>query len=30
MEPSVREEYIHIVPAVLQEFLYHAGKLPEQ
>jgi aminoglycoside/choline kinase family phosphotransferase len=30
MEPSVREEYIHIVPAVLQEFLYHVGKLPEQ
>jgi len=29
MDPSVREEYIHIVPAVLQEFLFHVGKLTE-
>ena len=28
MDASVQEEYIHIVPAVLQEFLYHVGKLP--
>jgi len=27
MDESVRSEYIHIVPAVLQEFLYHAGRL---
>ncbi len=30
MDASVREEYIHIVPAVLQEFLYHVGRLTEQ
>lgn len=29
MEASVREEYVHIVPAVLQEFLYHVAKLTE-
>jgi len=27
MDASVRNEYVHIVPAVLQEFLYHVGKL---
>ena len=27
MDGSMREEYIHIVPAVLQEFLYHVGRL---
>ena len=27
MDASVRGGYIHIVPAVLQEFLYHTGKL---
>lgn len=27
MDASVREEYIHIVPAVLQEFLYHEKTL---
>ena len=30
MDASVREEYIHIVPAVLQEFLYHMEKLTEK
>ena len=30
MDVSVREEYIHIVPAVLQEFLYHMEKLTEK
>jgi aminoglycoside/choline kinase family phosphotransferase len=29
MDASVREEYVHIVPAVLQEFLYHVAKLTE-
>jgi hypothetical protein len=26
MDASMRDEYIHIVPAVLKEFLYHIGK----
>ena len=30
MDESVRGDYIHIVPAVLREFLYHVGKLTEQ
>jgi hypothetical protein len=29
MDASVREEYVHIVPAVLQEFLYHVERLTE-
>ena len=29
MDESVRDEYIHIVPAVLQEFLYHVDNLTE-
>lgn len=27
MDASVRGDYVHIVPAVLKEFLYHVGKL---
>ena len=30
MDESVRGEYIHIVPAVLQEFLYHVDNLTER
>jgi len=29
MKESIRADYIHIVPAVLQEFLYHVEKLAE-
>jgi hypothetical protein len=29
MDASVRGEYAHIVPAVLQEFMYHVAKLAE-